>query len=639
MPVRGEPRPRAAHVNGTQDAPRRVRMRTVPPASPTPLQRLGRWLFGLALGATLVLAPTLFADHHRFGDFALLFLVSLLHALWVVNGVLGQSLRHLQCWAHLGIWALLALVLIQTLPLPLAQVVDNEDPAVAAEANALIEPLRGAGREGAYRLPTVRLARRPAAATGVLMLLAGAAGLYWLVSSAQPGRRGARWVTRTAVLGFALLAYWVLMGGGGWGRLPPGVARLVGPALVLGGDSLVPALLAALPMTLLIVVRVLGWMPRRAPARRENRWGWLDRAATIRISIALVIVALVAVALGLSHVPRHVLVVCVTLAVGFLLMGYVVTAPAQIGLRKPLAVALGLALWVALALWLGTWVGRGPRAASRADPVLETVLESLPVERQALGLGAGAVSPRAVFGRAGWPVAPGDDVDTDGFLLLRAEIGWVGLGLVLVGAAVYAVRILGSWRGHRGPWAKMVVPAAFGVLTANLLYFRFDASAVLAPNLLALAAAVGVVTAWTSHGVAWHPERTKELAESRWPLVAAAVGLLGALGLAENQMLSATGGGGGFSDKVLHFGTFSVVSLLLCYALGPKPTTHRLGARILLAVVCTTALGATIEVGQALLTEGRSFEWLDMAANAGGATLMAMLWWVVRRGQAAAPAV
>jgi len=42
-----------------------------------------------------------------------------------------------------------------------------------------------------------------------------------------------------------------------------------------------------------------------------------------------------------------------------------------------------------------------------------------------------------------------------------------------------------------------------------------------------------------------------------------------------------------------------------------------------------------VEFGQAILTADRSFEWLDMAANALGALLMAMLWWVVRRGQAA----
>jgi len=637
MSAPDEPTRRAVHTDGSQDAPGGVLMRTVPRASsPAPLGRAVWFLFRLALGAALLLAPTLLADHHRFGTFGLLFLVSLLHAFWVVGGVLGRPLQHLKCLANLVVWWLLALALLQTLPLPLTRVVANADPPMAVRTGLLIEADRGAGAASTHRFPMARYARRPAAATGVLMLLAGAAGLYWLVSSALPGRKGVRWVTWATVLGIGLLAYWVVMGGVGWARSPPGVGRLVGPALILGGDSLTPALLAGLPMALLIVLRLLGWMPRRAPARRESRWGWLDRAATVRISIALVLVALMAGALGLSNVPRHVLAVCVVLAVGFALGGYVLMAPAQLGLRKPLGVALGLALWVALALWIGTLVAGMPRAEDRADAPLQVVLESLPTHRTVLGLGLGAISPRAVFGRPGWPEAPGDDVDADGFLLLRAEVGWVGLGLVLLGAVAIAVRVLMAWRRDRGPWAKTVVLTAFGVLAANLLYFRFDASALLAPNMLALAAVLGVVTAWTAHGAAWHAARSAQLAESRWPLVAAAVGLLGALGLAENQMLAATGGSG-LSDKVLHAGTFSVVSLLLCYALGPKPTTHRLVVRILLAVAGTMALGAAIEFGQAFLTEGRSFEWLDMAANAGGAVLMAMLWWVVRRGQAAAP--
>jgi len=603
-------------------------------ASPAPLHRAVRLLFRLTLGAALLLAPTLFGGLHRLGGFVLLFLVCLLHAFWVVCAVLGSTLWHLKSWANVLVWCLLGLVLFQTLPLPLAGVLTGGDPPVGVGSGVLIEPPRPAGRCRAATPALVRYSLRPGPSTGVLMAIAAATGLYWLVSSALPGRKSARWVTWSAVLGLGVLAYWVVMARIGSIRPPPGLSRLVGPVLVLGGDSLAPALLAALPACLLVVVRLLGWLPRRAPARRESRWGWLDRAGTVRIGIALALTGLVATGLGLCHVPRHVLVVCVVLAVGFVLAGYVVVGPAHLGLRRPVGLALSLGLWVALGLWIGTLVAGPGHPETHADASLEALLDSVPVHRQALGLGAGAVSPRAAFGRAGWPAAVGADVDTDGFLLLRAEVGWVGLVLVLAGAVAFGSRTLSALWRRRGPWSRMAVLAGFGALSANLLYFRFDASALLVPNLLALATVLGVVAAWTAHGAHWRPDRREELGESHWPLVVAAVGLLGALGLAENQMLE-VGGGGINADKVLHLGTFAVVSLLLCYALGPKPTTHYLKSRLLLALVVTGGLGALLECGQWLLTEGRSFEWLDMAANGFGAGMIVLLWWVVRRGQAA----
>jgi len=604
------------------------------PPTPAPLRRGVLLLFHVTLAAALILGPTLFADRHRFGGFELLFLVCLLHAFWVITGVLGSPLTHLRSAAHLVVWGLLALLLLQTFPLPLGALGTEPDASTAEALNVLIEPARGSADPRQVTPYLVRYARRPRAATGVLMLAAGAAGLYWLVSSAAPGRKGARWLTWSVLVGLGLLAYWMVVSAIGGARDPPDDAGRAGPVLLLGGDSLVPALLAALPVCLLVVLRHLGWMPRRRPDRRESRWGWIDRAVTVRTGIALAATALVAVALGASNVPPVVLTVAVALAVAVVLGGYVVVGPGVLGLRRPVAVALGLALWVAVGLWVGTSLAGPPLPEARPDAALKVVLESQPVDRAAFGLGAGAVSPRAAFGRVGMPAGAGDDVDTDGFLLLRAEVGWVGLGLVLLAAVAFGARVVRGGRRDRGPWPKTAAFAGLAALAANLLYFRFDASAVLAPNVLALAMVFGLVMAWTAHGAHWHPRRGGELAESRWPLVAAAVGLLGALGLAESEMLPVAGGGFD-SDKVLHFGTFAVVSLLLCYALGPKPTTHYLKSRLLLAVGVTAGLGAMMEVGQATLTAGRSFEWLDMAANALGALVMAALWYLVRRGQAA----
>ncbi|MBL7139519.1 MAG: VanZ family protein [Planctomycetes bacterium] len=614
-------------------------------ATPEPLRRAVLALFRVALGATLVLVPTLFADLHRFGVFELLFLVSLLHAFWVVVGVLGASLRHLRSGANLLVWGLLALVMFQALPLPLPETVAETDPPVAAKAGLLVEPESRPGHQALAGRGLGRYTLRPTATIGVLILLAGVVGLHWVASSALPGRKGCRWVTWSVVLALGLLAYWVVMSRVASARSlfhwtpsgpPAGLCRIVGPALVLGGDSLVPALLAALPACLLVVLRPLGWMPRRPPAERESRWGWLDRAATVRLGGGLALVALVALALGMSNVPRHVMVVTVALAAGLLLGGYAVVGPGQRGLRRSVGLALGLALWVALALWMGTLIGGPEVPAVHADGPLEAALESLPAHRTVFGLGAGTVSPRAIFGRAGWPVAPGDDVDTDGFLVLRMEVGWAGLVLAVAGAVAFGARIIAAFGGGRGPWPKTAILAGFGALSANFVYFRFDAAMLLAPNLLALAGVLAFVTAWAAHGAHGRPERARELGESRWPLVAAAVGLLGAIGLAENQMLSGAGVTG-HSDKILHFGTFGVLSLLLCYALGPTPTTHYLKSRILLAVVGTTALGALMEVGQVTLTAGRSFEYFDMLANGCGAVLMGTLWWVVRRGQAVPP--
>ena len=105
--------------------------------------------------------------------------------------------------------------------------------------------------------------------------------------------------------------------------------------------------------------------------------------------------------------------------------------------------------------------------------------------------------------------------------------------------------------------------------------------------------------------------------------------------MVENEMLSAMTPWAQLSDKLLHFGTFGVISLLLCYALGPQPTTHYLKTRILLAVLGTAALGVLVEFGQTVLTASREFEKFDILANVLGAGAMGLLWWVVRRGQAA----
>lgn len=593
--------------------------------------------FQIALRGVVVLLPTVFANLHRFGSLHLLFVVCLLYAFWVVSGLLAAPLWHLRSWANLLVWALLALLLVQTVPIPIAAVIDDADPPLGASASILVEPRRlPAGGRGT-ELAVARFARRPGAAVGVLILAVAAAGLYWLVASATTSRKGLRRTTWAAVVGLGLLAVWMAMAGLGPPVSAEGVARRVGPALILGGDSLVPALLAALPLCLLVVLRPLGWMPRRHHRRRESRWGWLGRPAAVWAGIGLLATGLVAVALGLSNVPRHVLAVCVVLSVGFVLVGYVLAGPGRRRQRRPVRIALMLALWVVLMVAVGSRVGNKRVAATHADERLGLLMGAVPAGRTAFGLGAGSVSSRAVFGKAGWPVTEGDDADTNGYLVLRAELGWVGLVLALAAVAALGVRLVASWRRGHGPWSRTAVMVGLGALGANLLYFGHDAAALLTPNLLAVACVVAVVTAWAGHGAVWRPHRLCELGGSRWPLVVGAVGLLAAVGLAENEMLKSASLGTDLSDKFLHVGTFAVISLLLCYALGPHPTTRYLKTRILLAVLGTAALGVLVEFGQVLLTAGREFETLDIVANVLGAGAMGLLWWLVRVGQTSPP--
>jgi VanZ family protein len=88
------------------------------------------------------------------------------------------------------------------------------------------------------------------------------------------------------------------------------------------------------------------------------------------------------------------------------------------------------------------------------------------------------------------------------------------------------------------------------------------------------------------------------------------------------------GGTVSVSDKVLHLVVFGVMVLPLLRALRfflPRlPFRERLGW----AAIGATAAGAWLEIWQFILPH-RSAEWLDLAADAAGAVLVAALAWVV----------
>ncbi len=602
------------------------------PTVPRPLVRAALAVFFVVLLLYLTLAVTIHGHLHRFGSVGLLFGVGQLLGLWVVVSLLGFPLRYVRSPANLLIWVLLGLVLLQVLPLPRAGPVgENPDALGAARRVLLNDGNLQAGRSAGFRAG--RYSVIPGASVGVFVLAASAAGLYWLMASAVVGRKSIRRTTWAVALGLGAAAVWALIA-----ALDPGRTAVTGrsalPALVpvLGGDSLVPAMLMALPLTLMLTLRPLGWTPRRRPERRQSRFGWFVRSGTVWSGIALAITVLVGAALGASHVSPRLRAAAVGLAAGTVLAVYVAGPAGGLGRGGMLKLAVGLGAIVALGVALGATVA-GPAVETHAAPV--EALHGLDRVRDAFGYGAGVTSPTAVYGVPGWPVRPGDDGDTSGYAVLIVEIGWVGTALVVglgIGLAVHLVRRVGR---ARSPWTRLAASAGLAGLAANALYFGFDASALLAPNLLAAAMVLGLVAAWGIHGLAWRASGRGRLGEAHWPFVIGAVGLAGALALAENAMLA--GGVAGGHDKLMHFGSFAVIGLLLCYALGPEPDVPYLKTRIVAAVLLATAMGVGIEYGQAYLTAGRAFETLDMVADAAGAGLTGLLWWVLQKTRSPHP--
>lgn len=613
-------------------------------SAPPALARGISGAFQVALWFGLVLLAAVFGNLHRYGAFDLLLVVCLLIAFWVIASLATLPLVHMRSWANVFLWGILAIVLLQVLPLPKWGPIGQDSLSLGPLDAVLVGGVRDVYQEKRVQDPYVlrvldpfllvgRYSLRPVATVGTLVLVWSAAGLYWLVASSLVGRKAIRRGTWAAILGLVPPAMCVAVTG-----LAPrpisaeGVFRPDGPMLILGGDSLVPALLAALPITVAAVVRLLGWTPRLPRGARQSRWGWLVRPWLVWAAIGLGLAALVAIALGMSNVPWRLKVACVLLSVGFVLVGFVTSHRER---RSPRRLCLGILVWVFAALGLGMMLGPARLGAATAETDVQELVSAMSDWRAAFGAGAGAVSPRAVYGAAGWPAAIGDDSDTSGYLVLRAEIGWVGLALAMAGAIAVVGFMVRAWRRSRGRWTRLMMCAGLGVMAANLLYFRFDASALLVPNLVALAAVLGIVGAWAAHGAAWRPIRMRrEFAPSHWPLVFGAAGLIGALALAETEMLNASPSHE-VNDKVLHFGAFAVVNLLLCYAFGPLPTMRWLKARVLGATAVSVVMAVMVEYAQRAFTAGRSFELKDMAAGAAGAAIMGIWWWAVRRAHVA----
>lgn len=604
------------------------------PTAPTPISRGVSAAFQAVLWLSVLLLATVFGHLHRYGTTDLLYLVCTLLVFWVAASLVVSPLTYVRTWMNPFVAGLLAIALLQFLPLPSWGGAAADD---AARTGAILaEGFHEVQRRPSEALAVGRYSLRPVATAGVFMLAFSAACLYWLVASSLVGRKRIRRATWAVVIGLVPLALWVVLSA--WKRcqepydfeVPDTFSKPRGPLLVLGGDSLAPALLAALPLALAAVLRLLGWMPRRPHFQRQSRWGWLARAAPVWGFIGLAVVGLIAAAIGMSNVPWRLAVACVLVATGFVLVGFATTGPTYGARRRPAWFAILSLVWILAALGIGFWIGPAHQAAATADPDVDALVASLSGWRAAFGVGAGAISPRAVFGVAGWPCAPGQDVDTNGYTLVLAEMGWVGWTLLLAGALAMVAFLARAWYRAESPWPRTIMRVGLGVVAANLLYFRFDASALLAPNLLALAAVLGIVTAWAAHGAAWRRDRAGEFGLAHWPFVIGAVALMLGLSTADMEMIDAARGVE-VSDKVLHFGAFAVIGLLLCYAFGPAPTARRLGLRVLGATLLTMAMAVMLEYAQRYLTANRSFEVGDMVAGILGAAVMAVWWYVVRR--------
>jgi hypothetical protein len=603
---------------------------------PAPLARVVGGALRIVLCVVLVLAPTAFGNLHRFGSFDLLFVACLLVGVWVVSSLVGVPLTYPRSWANIFLWGVLAVVLLQLLPLPLVNRVDHET-LVGPAAAVLTDRAADVSFTRQIILPVGRYSLRPAATLGLLSLFGGAAALYWLTASVAGGRKALRLTTWAAILGPCLLAFWVIIWSLGAPAHPPeGTSQLSGPLMIIGGDSYVPAMLAGLPLAMAAALRLLGWMPRRPPDRRQSRFGWIDRSATMWACIAVLATGVIAMALGMSSVPPRLLILYTALAIGLVVVGYVLAGPGRHERRRPALTAALLVVWVAGCVAAGSAMGRGREPSVSGNDRVQSVIDQVAPHRAIFGVGSGAISPRAVYGKTGWPEAPGNNVNTDGFLVVRAEFGWVGFGLGAVAVLALAVHMVRAWRRSKAPWTRMLIMAGLGALVANLVYFHHDASALLAPNLLVLAAALGVVAAWAGHAVLWRPALAGEVGRAHWPMVGATLGLMAALGIAERNMVTSAAVGDSEIDfKVLHFSAFAFVSLLLCRALGPHPTVHFLKMQVFTAVAWSAAMGVMVEYGQRHLTAGRSFELTDMLINFCGALLAGLSWWVMRRGQVA----
>jgi len=607
------------------------------PADAPRLARAVAGIFQAALLACLALAPTAFGDLHRYGSTGLLLLVGLVVGLWVVSSLWGPPLRYVRSVANLALWLILLLLLAQVMPLPKVGPIGDTLRGLGLPTDLLVN----GGFEsshGGRQLPVDRYSLRPDSTLGVLLAAMSAASLYWAVASSLLGRKAIVRLMWAALAGIGLLALWtVLACARSPGSPADSVFRRLPGVPVWGGDSLVPALLAGLPLGVMLVLRFLGWMPRRAARQRQNRWGWLVRQGFVGSLVAMLFLAGIAVALGMSHASPGMMLAAALVSITSVFIYYVFARRSRgVSAARAAFLVLMLTVWIVGGLLAGAAL-RSPAPAETSVSARVTALaEAVRWPRSLFGIGAGAIAPRETFGPPAGSGTPGASHRAGGWGLLKAEIGTAGVLLAACALIALAASVIRAGRKVYGAWPRLALGVGLGVVAANALYFAYDASAILVPNLLVLAAVLGLVTAWRTHAVLWHPEQDADLSYAHWPVVAGALTLLASMGVADNDMVAKLGPEPW--DKAMHFGGFGLLTLVLGYALGPSVTLRLLKTRILAAWVVSIGLGVGLEYAQRYLALGRAFETGDMLADTLGATAAGLAWWIFRRGQASAPA-
>ncbi len=78
------------------------------------------------------------------------------------------------------------------------------------------------------------------------------------------------------------------------------------------------------------------------------------------------------------------------------------------------------------------------------------------------------------------------------------------------------------------------------------------------------------------------------------------------------------------SDKLLHMAAYAVMAILFYRALGPHPSKNTPVKRAVFSIAFTVLYGISDEVHQSFVP-GRSPEWLDVAADAAGAIVGAVI--------------
>lgn len=83
-----------------------------------------------------------------------------------------------------------------------------------------------------------------------------------------------------------------------------------------------------------------------------------------------------------------------------------------------------------------------------------------------------------------------------------------------------------------------------------------------------------------------------------------------------------------FSDKLIHFGVFGLLCLMICWTLSSVTIGNKWIYKIILAIGITSLYGASDEIHQ-LFTPNRSVEILDWLADTLGAVTAGFFWHVI----------